>query len=896
MSRHAAIEYLRAGPGVPWRWEEGGAVLSWKDGTTILFREELLVLVERLAPGRLPAFAALVILLAAARGKTPAPAAESEQAPDGRKQLLLALKVQQRQQAVDVLARVANLPRELIARAPGKALFAEAVFEQSTRLSAEESAAVARGLPEAWGGDELNTPPPDAPPPDLERALQDVALGLSRHTAESLTLRLRTGLDAVPSAAPDLDLPRGEQARRLLEALEQDAEQAGLALVVRDLMAALRLPRTLTLPDETASEGVSDIGNRGPLDRLVLSELAHDDLTLATRVALNEALYLRREPPAQRPQRSLALLLDAGVRMWGVPRVLGVASALALISRHPAACAALAWRAKGRALVPVNLLTKAGMEEHLAALATELHPGAALPALAKALEEHPEVDAVIVTHRAALADLGFQAQLAQLKVSRGFLVLVERDGLVELHPLPWGAPRPLAEVRIDVNKLFLRPKGKPGPAPLLAGQPNDQPAIFREKPFPLLLPVTGKMELAVRTNKEGGGLCAMTDRRLFAWAESGIGARLIATNLPGGRTFWLKLTQGGQVVVVRGRAGDGKMAVIVTDFQGGEPRVARFTGHSALAAWIERHVVLVALHTCVITVELATGEVLAETSLPAGTSWISGRYFYGPDGLCFAAWDGTAVAWTKLVAGSALKQEQVVLVFDRDGIGAWVVTNDGRVLSPTGSEAMSIGFPVEEGRVLEEGNRLAVKKPRVDGWEFVDLEKKTVSALHMASTAAIRSMEITPPARSLQSNFTSISAVPGQPLRLCTKRGRWQELFLARGSALLWVNSTEKEAVLRPQARPLTPISASSHLGGHLRRADWPGGNRAWLDGRGLLHLKPADPAAPEVTLTLSCEAAMAAWSTDGRRCGPQFFHGEHFEDETKAIHELIEQFCKTAC
>ena len=39
----------------------------------------------------------------------------------------------------------------------------------------------------------------------------------------------------------------------------------------------------------------SDISNRGPLDRLLLSESAHDDLTLAVRIALNEALYLRRE-------------------------------------------------------------------------------------------------------------------------------------------------------------------------------------------------------------------------------------------------------------------------------------------------------------------------------------------------------------------------------------------------------------------------------------------------------------------------------------------------------------------------------------------------------------------------------------------------------------------------
>ena len=40
----------------------------------------------------------------------------------------------------------------------------------------------------------------------------------------------------------------------------------------------------------------------GDFDRLLVSELAHDDLTLSVRIALNEALYLRREAPARDPR------------------------------------------------------------------------------------------------------------------------------------------------------------------------------------------------------------------------------------------------------------------------------------------------------------------------------------------------------------------------------------------------------------------------------------------------------------------------------------------------------------------------------------------------------------------------------------------------------------------
>src|SRR5258708_9747749 len=140
-------------------------------------------------------------------------------------------------------------------------------------------------------------------------------------------------------------------------------------------MAAIRLPRRLAEPEELAIGGVADITNRGPLDRLLLSELAHDDLTLAVGVALNEALYLRREPPMREPPRTLALLLDSGVRLWGIPRVLATAVALALVARDKQHSEVLVWRAHGKQLQPVDLLSPNGITQHLSAVDTGAHPG-----------------------------------------------------------------------------------------------------------------------------------------------------------------------------------------------------------------------------------------------------------------------------------------------------------------------------------------------------------------------------------------------------------------------------------------------------------------------------------------------------------------------------------------
>jgi hypothetical protein len=53
--------------------------------------------------------------------------------------------------------------------------------------------------------------------------------------------------------------------------------------------------------------------------------------------------------------------------------------------------------------------------------------------------------------------------------------------------------------------------------------------------------------------------------------------------------------------------------------------------------------------------------------------------------------------------------------------------------------------------------------------------------------------------------------------------------------------------------------------------AEWPKGNRAFLDSRGLLHLKSHDSSIPEVSLVLR-EGEATGWASDGLMCGPRFF------------------------
>ena len=430
----SARRYLAPFTSSPWRWDDGGEVIAWLDGQTIAFRAEVEGVLARLAPHGLPPFSALVLLLAACRdgwrGESNRLSAvaglvttlERRDFPEWLGKLFLEL---------DALHA---LPVELRTTPSAKADLAEVVFEEcQTRTSLEETEAVRWAISSYLAPDVL-APQADLPS-GLDGMLRDLRClheGLEKLDAEKLKLRRRTGLDQLVQPA-DVDLPPADMARRLIARLDQDPELGGIARIARQLLAALHLPRSLSDHEDLPVGGVSDISNRGPLDRLLLSELAHDDLTLAVRIALNEALYLRREAPPRSPPKHRAVLIDAGIRLWGIPRIFATAVVLSLVATTDRKICVDAFRACGRSVESVTLTRREGLIAHLEALEPDAHPGDALPAFSAALPKRSELtDAVVVTGEEAAADRSFQRAIAALDVPSLWLATVNREGRFRL--------------------------------------------------------------------------------------------------------------------------------------------------------------------------------------------------------------------------------------------------------------------------------------------------------------------------------------------------------------------------------------------------------------------------------------------------------------------------------
>jgi len=909
-----AIRYLAARGDAPWRWVDDGNVIAWADGATIAFRDEIAGVLELLAPRGWPDFGALVWVLAACRGKLPPPVGQESAAPragagkassfpvdsqsDGGTQLMLGdfheRLLRMHAEVERGLAAISQLPAELRTSLRDKSILAEVIFAEDP----EEREPLQKGDPEPGFLAEvikvirsgiltdtlLNDP--SVPPLEGQREWITLHQGLSRVSPESLRLRRRAGLDALPKAASVPAIPAA-RLREVLSDLRDDPEHAGLARLARDLMAALQLPRRLSEQDDMPLGGFADIATRGNLDRLLLSELAHDDLTLAVRIALSEALYLRREPPAKHPPSTLAILLDSGIRLWGAPRVLAVAVALGLIGKSAQHERLTAYRASGSGIIPVDLLNKSGIIEQLGALETDPHPGPALAPFRAKLRAVERAEAVLITQRDVFTDHEFRRSLALTEFDALYLAVVDRDGSVELLRYPMGGT-PICQVRVNLDEL-LNPPATPGSLTIDRSSDPDLPLILSMQPFPLLIAVRGRV-MRIAGTATGAGACVMRNRQLMKWQSPSRGAEIISTALPSGETLFLRLEADQRITVVKATGGRLRLSCGVFSANG-----ARTHEHD----WILRDPVrrvescgeaLLVIATRTATAyDLESGVKLGSLEI-AGAGLHSGRYFRVGGRWSVLHWDGQVLHMSPVTLPAAVKNEDIAIIFDREGCeGPCALTSAGNLYSPEGQCILSVGVvrlahphPRDPRRSLvlyrDDGKREVLDLPTLGRWT----EKFPVYR---------RDWEWKPPSpgRNLRVHFSQIAISGSGAIYLNARKKGWWQIFLAGGDRLIL-------AKLPPEWRNVgeildfVPVVTRRTKGFTLRAARWADRRCAWLDDRGMLHLRSANQTKPEVTIVL-CEGHCAAWSSDGHWHGPSFFAGDHTLSSAAKIWDRISAF-----
>ncbi|MFO1044214.1 MAG: hypothetical protein U0941_20720 [Planctomycetaceae bacterium] len=916
-------QYLSTPTGAFWCWAENGRIITWKRETMITFREELGSILQTLAPKGLPQLDAVLLMIAAIRDGW---IEESQQLRGRHKRL---------SQLFSDLDRIHAFPQALTYSLKAKQYLAEVVFEAVPRVTSPE---VAKLVCEVLiqGIDVDNHFTPDLSRIQVDRVqstetlvaeLREFTWNLQTITAESLQLRLSTGLDELPSPT-DVIIPAEPAAiRTFLQKLALDEDLAGIARIARQLSAVLHLPRAISDSDEMPLGGVSDISNRGTLDRLLLSELAHDDLTLATRIALNEALYLRRETPPSPPPMRRYVLVDSGLRMWGLPRVFAVGVLLSLASTGAEGSSLLAYRACVDRVEPVDLSSASGLTQHLASLATELHPGTSLSDFARyVLKDNEAGDVVMITSDTAITDPDFQRLLSEFPIAGFYLATVNRMGEFELWSKGRRGAKKITSLKLDLEDLLNRPTpGRQASETLIDSKiDSNLPFCFHTESIPLRFPAQpsgpvwsvrlpdGRQPVrpatptaATSVRPKYGVMILTRDRRIMLLDESNSGARQVATGVPFGTLLWSGSSEDQRFshVLIHRASEPGlyllTINLVVSRINTTQRLASRFlstsgAGSKLQGATVHAGILFVIFNSMVEAFDLESGNTIDQVQIAPEWTWNGSRFFTNSKGDWRAvSYSSSGICFEKIPLRGPELSGIILRMFDRPGhdgpFGVHLRGSIANLSNQTEWEFTNLGRPqVKVIDISGSGERVLIEqdneKPAYDGKihrtrRVVHLDSKKVE-VDVNEKFSPWSLRFSSLALWDLKNFRTIDSA----LRRISRIGLSEDgkLTLVLKTLTTWqfdVSTSGLKLVRKTGLAPLrlTVVLEPAHhpdVGLSLTVARWKDGSRAFVDSRGLLVLQSSDKMIPEAAFVLS-ETDVTVWTSHSGFCGSAFFLGQ---------------------
>lgn len=530
--------YFRSADDYFWRWADEGEVIEWQDGTTLCYRSSLTEVLTELKD-HLPPLGALLLLMNAGKNNGTLV----------KQNLITALqKIHVDQQEEHSWVRDAFHLLHILGSLPDRTWLGNKKIYLLQTLCAfvapSVSSETAGNILENFNSGRLDST--ILQPVPLSKFIVEVdvqylatiykAIG----SREELLLKLQTSVSELPNPLPVV-IPEPPQTD-LLSELASDPATAGFTRLTRQMIAALHIPMHAHGSSNQLFGGVSDISNRGNFDRLLLSELAHDELSLMVRLANNEALYLRREqlPADYQPERFL--LIDTSIRMWGTPRLLAMAAALACSLQNKKG-ELPAYALTGYDYTPLQLGTKAGVANALELLSPELNSAAGLTAFAKNVLQKQQQEFFLITDEQLFYAAPFQEAFATIRKYNGYLILVNRAGRVQLFHYNKGHRHLLNHAVYDLESIFTATDTLPASHGL--------PAFLHQQEAPLYFPFSSmQLHYYYYHVYQFGGVAVTEDQRLLYWESVAHGAKEICRDLPKANNYSFGHNEQGTIYVL----------------------------------------------------------------------------------------------------------------------------------------------------------------------------------------------------------------------------------------------------------------------------------------------------------------------------------------------------------
>jgi len=330
----------------------------------------------------------------------------------------------------------------------------------------------------------------------FERCAQRIAFNESAYISDLTTLQLLNsrfpdapsivrameGLPPIEKVEDEVAEKEAVPAKSFVDLLIEEPKTFEVGNLIRHIWGGLKIPMLHFSPGDQPIGGISDMTNKGNIDRMLLSEFAHDDDVFLQRVANNEALYIQREIPPERNIFERIIIIDISLRNWGTPKLLSLATALA-IARHPKAMDECRIFVAAKTSKEIRHDSVEDIISSLALVGPVSDCSEGLYHFFKHDEPLKKREIFLLTAEDSLRHASMQKAISEFREQLKFLISVTTDGTIQFFKMRQGARRLLQTIVLPLGELWKRPAGRKGRA--LVENQRVYPILFTATANPL---------------------------------------------------------------------------------------------------------------------------------------------------------------------------------------------------------------------------------------------------------------------------------------------------------------------------------------------------------------------------------------------------------------------------
>ena len=440
-----------------WEWDDWGEVLAIPNESTIAYRGFIVEVLEKLADEGLPPFGALLLAIAATN-------------PGGSMSLdciysILKDRVNDNLDNVlaDAIAFLKILTKLPVQYKTGKKriLLLQAIFARCHNiLSVKASVNLYETFLTIKNNQENPGDKSDFNEYIFLKDFRTIALIAKKfHDVDSIIERI-AALPPIPEDVPlteDTE-PKVDTEKDFIDALTEHYKTFHIGSLIKHIWGGLNIPVHSSVPSQQPVGGVSDLTNRGEFDKLLISEFANDDLVFLSRLANNEALYIRREVPPAQNNLSRIILIDVSLKNWGTPKTVAFAVMLA-IARHPKTNIPCSAFAVGDTFYPLSIDSIHGIIEGLQVLHGSLHCGQGLAAFFKTNPANSNQEVILITERTTVKQADMLLAITNHS-NISYTIYTDAGGNIDIYRKLQNSKKHLQHLQIPLDNLWKKAGAK----------------------------------------------------------------------------------------------------------------------------------------------------------------------------------------------------------------------------------------------------------------------------------------------------------------------------------------------------------------------------------------------------------------------------------------------------